>query len=201
MKIEKLIKNTAYTLEAYYQTYWIIFIRYKDSENIIVKDIESGSTMSFPIEDISGINTSFKKGDLNINSISNNLFEAVFSKEELKEHYLKLSSEAALIIISNPDNLSFKPLNFFKEELYIDFYDTESNGFYSTIPEEKVVILKEFIFRNLTRKFIVCCEAGISRSAGVAKAIEYITNKEVGGIDSFERYRPNTKIYEELTKS
>ena len=200
MKFELLKKNSSYSINAYNQNYFVVF-HYINYNNILIStDIESNTKMYFPLEDIVSINESFSKIDLEINSIQNSLFEAVFSKKELKENYLKFSNKAALIVISNPDNNSFKKLNYFNDELYLSFFDTENNGFYSNVPAQSIIALKEFILNNIHTKFVVCCEAGVSRSAGIAKAIEKLSGKEIGSIDSFPRYRPNTLLFKKLIK-
>ncbi len=163
MKFELLKKNSSYSINAYNQNYFVVF-HYINHNNILIStDIESNTKMYFPLEDIVSINESFSKIDLEINSIQNSLFEAVFSKKELKENYLKFSNTAALIVISNPDNNSFKKLNYFNDELYLSFFDTENNGFYSNVPAQSIIALKEFILNNMHTIFDACCKAGLSR--------------------------------------
>lgn len=198
MDLYSLQVNAAYTLNAYNQTYWITFVKINENKILIANDIESNTKMYFPIEDITGINVSFNKSGFEINSLRNNLFEAVFSKKELKENYLKLSNEAVLIVVSNPDNNNFTKLNFFSKELYVSFYDSEESGFYLPISESITKSLKKFIVDNIDKKFIICCEAGISRSSGIAKAVEVLSGIEIGGIDSFKRYRPNKFLFKRL---
>ncbi len=198
MDIHSLQVNAAYTLNAYNQTFWITFLKINENNILIGHDIESNTKMYFPIEDITGINISFNKPGVELNTIKNNLFEAVFSKKELKDNYLKLSKEAALIVVSNPDNDNFKKLNFFSKELYVAFYDSEEDSFYPSVSESIIKTLKNFVFENLDKKFIICCEAGISRSAGIAKAVEVLSGIEIGGIDSFKRYRPNKFLFKRL---
>lgn len=71
MDIHSLRVNAAYTLNAYNQTFWITFLKVNENNILICHDIESNAKMYFPIEDITGINISFNKPGMELNTVNN----------------------------------------------------------------------------------------------------------------------------------
>ncbi len=148
------------------------------------------------------------------------LFEDVVSRSELLQDYKRYDCEAALISIWTPgDYLKFqetepqliedynKVKDYFKISIRQDFWDTEDNvPGYDTISEEQALELAEFIEDNRQRTFMIHCDAGQSRSAGVAMAVECILNND-GNTFAFalspsftddDRYSPNRKVFDKI---
>lgn len=110
----------------------------------------------------------------------------------------EIPANAAIISISTPD-VSYVPLPFCKCEnlalLELQFDDVDSySGGLEPMSWEQAESVADFVLGNRTREFWVHCDAGQSRSAGVAAAIA----KYLFGDDSpfFQGgYTPNMKCY------
>ncbi len=146
------------------------------------------------------------------------LFEAVLGRNELIGVYKSLDYEAALISIWTPgDYERLKVTNpeafqeytrmdkFFTTKIRQEFWDTENNvPGYDTISPEQANSLVDFIIMNTGRTYAIHCDAGQSRSAGVALAIECIIKHngdryQAGLAPSYtdhERYSPNRKVHD-----
>jgi len=144
-------------------------------------------------------------------SVQNELLLAVVGREEVQgviDFYFGCLPNVSLISITDPDrsNLPRCIAGEFKNALEISFWDVEEDYCqYKTITPEQGITIRKFIEENDT--FLVHCEAGISRSAGVAKAIECIkwhngnkfdasTNVPEDSIRNHARYSPNNTVFD-----
>ena len=91
-------------------------------------------------------------------------------------------------------------LNGIKDIIFLNFNDTDCKDLVSgCIKDEDALNIKEFIQRYEEDEsidlIIVHCEAGVSRSAGVAAAImKYLWNDDSAIFDN-KRYHPNMLCY------
>lgn len=149
-------------------------------------------------------------------SVQNSLIIAVVGREELQSViniYHNVISNVSLISITDPDrkNIPYDISCNFKNVLEISFWDIEEDFCeYVAITDEQGSVIKDFINKN--DLFLVHCEAGISRSAGVAKAIECIKwfNSDVyeyetslcdDSIRNHPRYSPNHKVFKTIMEN
>lgn len=151
------------------------------------------------------------------------IFESVESRKELLRNYRMYDYEDALISIWSPgdytklineDPKSIKDYekmrSFFDIHIRQEFWDTEDNvPGYDSISAEQAKDLAEFIVTNKDKKFVIHCDAGQSRSAGVALAVECIikyngdkylfsTAKETPFVGRSPRYSPNYFVYDKI---
>jgi predicted protein tyrosine phosphatase len=148
-------------------------------------------------------------------SVQNELLLAVVGKEEICgviDLYTSVISNISLISITDPDGstLPRSIVNKFKNALEISFWDVEEDFCsYTVITPEQGSDIKKFINENDI--FLVHCEAGISRSAGVAKAIEcikwfngdvyeYETSSRDNSIRNHQRYSPNYTVFKTVMR-
>ena len=147
------------------------------------------------------------------NFIQNDLFFGVFGKDE----YLTLNKRneidkdnLVLISIHDPDQKihSLTDVQGFDDVLQIQFWDLEESiANYEIITSEQGQEIREFILKNKNKRFLVHCAAGISRSAGVACAIEclvdfdginYNYKTSNSDVKSHWRYSPNWTVYDKI---
>jgi predicted protein tyrosine phosphatase len=119
------------------------------------------------------------------------------SRRELES--LKLDNKNIVVIsIADPDNPSVKIPEGVKGYLRLEFYDIEENiNNYFPMNERDADQVSKFAKIHWGRAdcIIVQCEAGISRSAGVAGAIlKYFTGNDCAVFGS-KRYYPNRLCY------
>lgn len=142
-------------------------------------------------------------------TITNNYLLAVVGRDEVPEvvtRFRRIIHKVSLISITDPDRENIQiDTSVFKDVLEIKFWDLEAPfGDYQIITKEQGKTIKDFINEN--EVFLVHCEAGISRSAGVAKAIEclkgfsgdtylYSTTNSQDSIRNHVRYYPNNIVY------
>ena len=156
------------------------------------------------------------------NSISTSLIEAIISREELITYASTIdTSPLVLISISEPIFENYKdealPASItskFKDSLSVNFWDIEDDiPPYLAITDDIAYQIQQFILANLDQRFIIHCRAGVSRSAGVGKAIECIKYFGIGDqarygyttcftseIDQHTRYFPNRTVFNKITK-
>jgi len=117
-----------------------------------------------------------------------------------------------LISISDPDNESHNAdkVSGFDEIIQVKFWDiTQDTNKNKIISADTSKMIRDFIERNvkLQKRFLVHCEAGISRSAGVGMAIECINNYQgdvytyftsESDIKSHGRYHPNLTVFDSI---
>lgn len=103
----------------------------------------------------------------------------------------------------------------FKDVLEVKFWDvTEDRKYLNVIEDEVAKKVHDFILKNKDERFIIHCSAGISRSAGVGKAIECLTNFGSGqdakyqyltgyssDVDSHLRYSPNLTVFDKIVET
>lgn len=147
--------------------------------------------------------------------LKNDLFEGIIGKLD----YLNLYNadeldkfDTVLIAIHEPGQLVHpdSKIEGFSDVLQINFWDIEEEfGHYKPLTKEQGTEIRKFIEKNKTKKFLVHCAAGQSRSAGVACAVECIVNFDgddyaykTGSSDvkSHSRYSPNYTLYEKIIK-
>lgn len=127
----------------------------------------------------------------------------VLSRKEMGAQLFQetIPENAAIISISTPD-VSYVPLPFHKcknavlLELQFDDVDSDENGL-QPMSWEQAENVAEFVLRNKHRGIWVHCDAGQSRSAGVAAAIA----KCLFGDDTLffqGGYTPNMKCYSQV---
>jgi predicted protein tyrosine phosphatase len=153
--------------------------------------------------------------------LSNDLFQGIIGKEEFKLMYKNLSEELksnlVLISITEPDN-EYIEENFkqgFYDVLETKFWDieedivSEDNKKYLKITKEEGTKIKNFIFKNKNKKFLIHCAAGVSRSAGVACSVECIVNFDgnvyeyqtsYSDVKSHPRYSANLSVFDSICK-
>jgi len=146
--------------------------------------------------------------------IKNELFYSVLGKDEFLDEIKNIEdrSNITVICIHDPDvDIHSKEiLQGFHDVLQIKFWDLESDiGRYNAITSTQGKIIRDFIQKNKDSRFLVHCMAGISRSAGVACAIECIVNYngndflyKTGSSDvkNYKRYSPNYTVYDAIIK-
>jgi protein-tyrosine phosphatase len=109
----------------------------------------------------------------------------------------------AVISISDTDKenpeFSDDSKNRIFQRLRLHFDDVEIGG-KNCITDEQANEISQFIFdvRNKADKIVVHCEAGVSRSAGVAAAIMKYLNGDDWGIFDNPRYCPNNTCYRKV---
>jgi len=149
----------------------------------------------------------------NTNYIQNEIFAGVVSKQECLDLILQYTIDyktTVLISIRNPGDETIEDnlIEEFKDTLFIDFWDIEeSSGDYKIITKEQGKTINDFINKNKDSKFLVHCEAGQSRSAGVGLAVECIVNYNGNvysyrtghsDIKEYKRYSPNLTVFDTI---
>ncbi len=148
--------------------------------------------------------------------IINNLFKAVYSKNEFIQELSTLTEDerSKLVVISIHDIGAelFSEQTFlgFEDYIQMEFWDIEEAfGNYKPITKAQGKELNEFIWANKDKRFLIHCAAGQSRSAGVACAVECIVNFDgdnyaylTGDSDvkTYPRYSPNLTVYDAIIK-
>ena len=130
----------------------------------------------------------------------------VLNKAKAQElSYDDFSSNKVIISIKTPDDEQavFNPKNTsIKDILYLSFYDvsTETQDIFKGYPamtDEDAMKIKEFVlkWKDKVDTIIVYCDAGISRSAGVAAGILDGLDQDSSQILDNNRYLPNLLCY------
>lgn len=154
-------------------------------------------------------------------SVSNKDIFAIISIDEFREiNYKNQLNKSNLVLISigNPGEshttLDKNTILDYKDILQIEFWDLEEDfGNYKILSDEQGKILQDFIIKNKDEQFIIHCSAGISRSAGVGKAVECIKYFGIGEeskyqyltgfnseISKHKRYSPNLTVFDKIIK-
>lgn len=150
-----------------------------------------------------------------MNTISNDLFLGIVGRKEV-EHFTKFDYDLSNVVLISVTDPGSNPLdsnvtkNFF-ESLNIQFWDIEEKiGNYDVLTNEQAIELNKFIMQNKDLKFLINCEAGISRSAGVGLAIECLINYDGSlydhqtshsDIKAHPRYSPNRVVYNKIVST
>jgi len=184
-------------------------------EEIYFKDLKTDNPYYRDIEDIEFKDTIeiIETKNLYNNelySMSSDLITGIVGRNDL-DYYIKNEidlSNTVLISITDPDRpkINKEIINAFNGALETSFWDVEESiGHYIPIDEKTSKIIKDFILDNKDKKFIIHCEAGVSRSAGVGMAIEclvehngekYHYQTSYSNVKSHPRYFPNLKVYD-----
>ncbi len=156
-------------------------------------------------------------------SVQTNEIKAILGRKEIesyaKDNFSKLNLDENTVIISITDPQSKlideDILNKFKDSLSIQFYDIDIEEEYKSssdwkfvpINNEEAKIILDFILKHKNDNFLIHCEKGQSRSAGVGLAIECIlkfngNKKEFdlkqSDILNHHRYEPNMLVYDKI---
>lgn len=185
-------------------------------DEIFYKNISTEEYSSFLISEVS-LNKIIESIDNikigKIYTVNNNILTGVVGRKEVELFVDNEEIDIAntvLISISDPDNepIPLEIQNSFKKALDISFWDVEEGvGHYQPLSEENAKDLKNFILENKSNKFLVNCEAGMSRSAGVALAIEcliqhngdkYSHQTSHSDLKEHPRYSPNFVVYDKI---
>lgn len=148
------------------------------------------------------------------------VISGVLSRSQLIDTYTLFDYQDALISIWSPGDFKKfqstdpeliedyeKMRKYFETSIRLEFWDTEDNvPGYDTISEEQAQDIIRYILDNQYRKFVIHCDAGQSRSAGVALAVECILKFNgdrhqfalAGAFVDEDRYSPNRKVYEKI---
>lgn len=129
----------------------------------------------------------------------------VKSQYDAEAYSVEEHSEVSVIISIASENMpnaniSVHEANGIKDVLFMNFNDTDSKDLTSgCINDEDAENIKEFIEKYIENDsidlIIVHCEAGVSRSAGVAAAImKYLWNDDSAIFDN-SKYHPNMLCY------
>lgn len=159
-----------------------------------------------------------------LNTVSTSTIEAIIGRHEMRQLIADSSldfSELVLISISEPifedyldEAIPDSDLTRFKDYIKLKFWDIEEQiGPYLPISDEQGLQLQQFILQHINDRFIIHCRAGVSRSAGVGKAIECIKYFGIGDtakynyqtsfsseIDAHSRYYPNPTVFNQIIK-
>jgi len=157
-----------------------------------------------------------------MNFLHNDLFFGIMSRREVNEFIYKTNidfSNVVLISILDPfkdssknnQSLPDKFIYKFKDTITTRFWDVEKEiGEYKPISSEIAIRLANFIriYTKINCKFLIHCNAGISRSAGVGMAVRCI--KQFNGnkylfhtawkceIKEHRRYSPNMYVFDKI---
>lgn len=144
---------------------------------------------------------------------SNDNILCIIGKDEFIHFYDSLPKSCVVISIADPfesNNDRSIPntlLSMFNDYIKLHFHDLDkpfANLKYFT--KDEANLLSEFIKKNKDKQFIVHCEAGMSRSAAIAKSIllwldncDDLNNETM--IDKHYRYYPNKLVLKLLSES
>jgi predicted protein tyrosine phosphatase len=156
-----------------------------------------------------------------MNWFSDEIIFGIVSRQEIEKIIRNPNvnlSTLNLISILDPDGIgkNGKPISnyFFKKfnsYIILRFWDTDGTlENYPSISDEQALKLAKFIWNHRNEKFLVHCNAGISRSAGVGLAIECIVrfngNKfefqtSKCKIKEHPRYYPNLYVFNKICEA
>ena len=190
-----------------------------NSEEVSFKNLDTNEEFLRNLNDIEKISIITEEEAIRLNnqkvfSIQTELVRAIIGREELMNladnnfDGINKDENTVLISIYDPDRneLPEHTLSKFSSYLSIGFWDMEEEiGRYKPISEENAKKIKEFILENKDKNFIINCEAGISRSAGVGLAVfmliefdgdKYAFATSYNPIKDHIRYSPNYKVFD-----
>lgn len=146
---------------------------------------------------------------MNFNTVHGNQLEAVIGRKEM-QHYMQLPKECALISITDPNTSVIITKGHFATEIHEQFWDVEEPfQQYVPITPQQAERIREFILKNKDKNFVINCEAGMSRSAGIALAIEYLLrdielypkwHHFPSKVLAHQRYYPNYTVFTAITQ-
>ncbi len=148
------------------------------------------------------------------NFVQSDIIVGIIGAEEYLGYYnrdeIENKEDIVLIAIHDPDRSSHPDFKVegFADVLQMHFWDIETSiEGYEAITLEQGKEIKEFIYQNKDKKFLIHCAAGISRSAGIGCAVECIVNYrgmnyeyKTGSSDirNHWRYSPNWTVYDKI---
>ena len=155
-----------------------------------------------------------------VTATGSNIF-AIIGREEIQsEHfddekgydYIKeFPSELVFISVADPKKPFIKTDGYFYDELKLKFWDVEEQiGNYCPIHNIQAKQIKDFILKHKDRKFLINCEAGISRSAGIGCAVEVLLRDKdlfpkpehvVSSIRKHWRYDVNETVFNAILEA
>lgn len=126
----------------------------------------------------------------------------VMRREEAVRYSFHPQNEESVVISISTPGLTYgtkvfpSPYNGIKAVLLLFFDDVESGPDSITVDDARKI--RSFLEANKGYKVIVHCDAGISRSAGVAAAIMKHYNGDDTPIFDNPRYVPNMRCYRKM---
>lgn len=133
----------------------------------------------------------------------------VLSKKQFIE---RVPNGEVVISIQDPDHSIDLCFSGYKDFLQVRFWDVEQDiGKYKPISGKKAERIAQFITKHKGENFVIHCEAGVSRSAGVALAVECINyfdgdkylfaTGEYTSITAHPKFSPNLTVYDRIMQS
>lgn len=172
-------------------------------KNILICDnLLTNEEMIIPVNELQTIATVQNNIWLSNNkvfTINNSIIQGIFSRNEIESFPELITDSIAWITISDPDknNISIKA----KNKLSLKFSDIEEAIEKEILFNELIAMeIINFITLHKDKKFIINCEAGISRSAAVGLFIEKILLKEMN-INKHIRFEPNMFVFNLLERT
>lgn len=152
-------------------------------------------------------------------SVSSGVVRGVLGRREVEgltkedADYLGVDENTVLISITDPNSPALPDGVFgvFRDSISLEFWDVEESfGGYNPISDRQASELRVFIEENRGGSFVVHCEAGQSRSAGIGLAIFLICQHgddresfafSENPIRRHHRYHPNYFVFEKIAGS
>ena len=139
---------------------------------------------------------------------------AIIGRDEIESYpcydepynYIKdFPKDLCFITISDPDKENIDDKGHFLDTLKLKFWDIEEEiGRFTPINLTQAKEIYDFIMKNKYSEFLINCEAGVSRSAAIGLAIEYLL-RDKGFYPKWEqfpskvlqhwRYQPNMTVF------
>ncbi len=170
---------------------------------IVAENIRTNEELIMPFKEVSIVaisdNNVWLNNDKNIFTLKNSCLEGIFSRNEILLNKNLISNDIAWISISDPnkENVNIEA----KNKLSLKFSDieeeTDNEILFNQVFAKQIV---DFINKNKDKKFIINCEAGISRSAAVALFLESFLGLETS-VDKHIRFEPNMFIFNLLKQT
>lgn len=152
-------------------------------------------------------------------SIQTDLIRAIISRDEVVKYSennfkdIGINDKTVLVSITDPDRekLDKSITKQFTEVLEVQFWDIETEiGNYKPLSDKIAKTIKDFINNNKDKNFVIHCEAGMSRSAGVGMAVllgithnwdRYEFSISPNPIRAHRRYSPNLVVLDKIEKA
>lgn len=150
----------------------------------------------------------------NLVTAKGNGIYAIIGRDEIQSYpsyekqynYIKeFPKDLCFITISDPNRKNINHNNHFKDTLKLKFWDLEEDfNNYKILAEVQAKTIYDFIIKNRDSEFLINCEAGISRSAAVGLAIEYLLRDKnlypkwehfPSKVLQHWRYQPNMTVF------
>ncbi len=184
-----------------------------ETEEVFYRQIEEIEILSIINEE-----EAIRLNNQKVYSVKTDLIKAIIGRSELIKYSendfkdLEKDENTVLITIYDPDleEVSLDIQKKFKDCLSIGFWDVEKDtevGKYKPIEKEKALLIKEFILKHKDDNFIINCEAGMSRSAGVGYAVlclikfngdKYSFSIGENPIKNHHRYYANLTVFDTI---